>query len=263
MKTNIGLLLTKRAQICPNREAIVEFERDRRFTFAELNTRANRVANALLDKGVRPGDRVAALLKNSVEFVETYFAVAKIGAVMVPVNWRLVAGEIAYILKDSGAKALVYDSDFDDAVNALHSGTHGTLVVEQWVRRENGDAGTPEWAQDYDAFAAASAITEPPIGAWDDDNLFIMYTSGTTGRPKGAVHSHDGMLWAQLTSMTTSDMRDGDRLPQPYIATGASGRHRRHHAGAGHRRHVSLHSAGESHYFHGGTSHAAVHADDA
>jgi O-succinylbenzoate-CoA ligase len=211
MKTNIGLLLTKRAQICPNREAIVEFERDRRFSFSELNARANRVANALLDKGIRPGDRVTTLLKNSVEFVETYFAVAKIGAVMVPVNWRLVASEIAYILQDSGAKALVYDSDFDEAVTALHSGAHGETAIEQWIRRENGDAGTPEWAVDYEAFTANSAITEPPTGAWDDDNLFIMYTSGTTGRPKGAVHSHEGMLWSQLTSMSTSDMRDGDR----------------------------------------------------
>lgn len=211
MKTNIGLLLTKRAQICPDREAFVEFERNRRFTFTELNDRANRVANALLETGIRPGDRVASLLKNSIEFVETYFAVAKIGAVMVPVNWRLVAGEIAYILQDAGAKALVYDSDFDEATDTLYSGTHGELGVEQWVRRENGDTGTPEWALDYETFTAASMVTEPPVGAWDDDNLFIMYTSGTTGRPKGAVHSHEGMLWSQLTSMTTSDMRDGDR----------------------------------------------------
>jgi O-succinylbenzoate-CoA ligase len=208
MKTNIGLLLTKRAEICPNREAFVEFERGRRFTFAQLNARANRVANGLLAKGIRPGDRVATLLKNSIEFVETYFAVAKIGAVMVPVNWRLVAGEIAYILQDSGARALVYDSDFDEAVNALQG---GALDVRWWIRRENGLTGTPDWALDYEAFSAASSENEPPIGAWDDDNLFIMYTSGTTGRPKGAVHSHDGMLWSQLTSMSTSDMRDGDR----------------------------------------------------
>ncbi len=211
MKTNIGLLLTKRAEICPHREAFVEFERNRRFTFAELNARANRVANGLLTRGIRPGDRVATLLKNSIEFVETYFAVAKIGAVMVPVNWRLVAGEIAYILQDSGARALVYDSDFDDAVNTLQDAEHSALDVQLWIRRENGAAGTPDWAVNYDAFIAAFSGNEPPIGAWDDDNLFIMYTSGTTGRPKGAVHSHDGMLWSQLTSMSTSDMRDGDR----------------------------------------------------
>ncbi len=211
MKTNIGLLLKKRADICPHRAAFVEFERNRRFTFAQLNARANRVANGLLAQGIRPGDRVATLLKNSIEFVETYFAVAKIGAVMVPVNWRLVAGEIAYILQDSGAIALVYDSDFDEAVNALHSGAHGALAIAQWVRRENGAAGAPHWTLDYEQFMAASDTQEPPVGAWDDDNLFIMYTSGTTGRPKGAVHSHEGMLWSQLTSMSTSDMRDGDR----------------------------------------------------
>ncbi|MEZ5572135.1 MAG: o-succinylbenzoate--CoA ligase [Halioglobus sp.] len=211
MKTNIGLLLTKRAQICPNREAVVEFERNRRFTFAQLNTRANRVANSLLQLGIAPGDRVAVLLKNSVEFVETYFAIAKIGAVMVPVNWRLVAAEVAYILQDSGSKALVYDSDFDTAVDTLQGGAHGELAVQHWIRRENHEGAVPGWAQDYGALTAVAAIDEPPIGAWDDDNLFIMYTSGTTGRPKGAVHSHEGMLWSQLTSMSTSDMRDGDR----------------------------------------------------
>tara|TARA_R110002049_G_scaffold177382_21_gene344580 strand:- start:5905 stop:7464 length:1560 start_codon:yes stop_codon:yes gene_type:complete len=211
MKTNIGLLLAKRAQICPNREAIIEFERNRRFTFAELNSRANRIANALLENGIRPGDRVVSLLKNSVEFVETYFALAKIGAVFVPVNWRLVPAEIAFILGNSGSRALVYDSDFDDAVNTLHSSEYSELAVALWLRRENGDAGTPDWARDYDTFAATAPMTEPPIGAWDDDKLFIMYTSGTTGRPKGAVHSHEGMLWSQLTSMSTSDMRDGDR----------------------------------------------------
>ena len=211
MKTNIGLFLKKRAEICPNREAFVEFERNRRFTFAELNGRANRVANGLLDSGIRPGDRVTTLLKNGIEFVETYFAIAKIGAVMVPINWRLVAGEISYILQNSGAKALVYDSDFDATVNSLQGGAQGELPVEQWIRRENSDTGTPDWAMDYDTFAASFPPQEPPVGAWDDDNLFIMYTSGTTGRPKGVVHSHNGMLWSQLTSMSTSDMRDGDR----------------------------------------------------
>ena len=211
MKTNIGTLLKKRAEICPHREACVEYERDRRFTFGQLNERSNRVANALIDMGVGPGDRVAALLKNSVEFVESYFAIAKIGAVMVPVNWRLVAAEIGYILEDSGSKVVLFDSDFDDAVADLQGGEHRASAVQHWIRRENGDAGTPAWATDYDNMLAASATDEPPVGAWDDDNLFIMYTSGTTGHPKGAVHSHDGMLWSQLTSMSTSDMRGDDR----------------------------------------------------
>jgi acyl-CoA synthetase (AMP-forming)/AMP-acid ligase II len=222
MKTNIGLLLKKRAEISPVREAFVEYERDRRFSFALLNERANRVANALLAQGIAPGDRVATLLKNGIEFVETYFALAKIGAIMVPVNWRLVAAEITYILSDSGARALVYDSDFDATVSPIRERAHGEVGVELWIRRQNDQAPAPAWARDYDAFTRAAGDAEPPVGAWDDDLLFIMYTSGTTGHPKGVMHSHDGMLWSHFTSMSTSDMRSDDRflLPLPMFHVG-------------------------------------------
>jgi len=222
MKTNIGMLLKKRAEISPVREAFVEYERDRRFSFALLNERANRVANALLAQGIAPGDRVATLLKNGIEFVETYFALAKIGAIMVPVNWRLVAAEITYILSDSGARALVYDSDFDATVSVIGERAHGEVGVEWWIRRQNDQAPAPGWALDYDAFTRAAGGAEPPVGAWDDDLLFIMYTSGTTGHPKGVMHSHDGMLWSHFTSMSTSDMRSDDRflLPLPMFHVG-------------------------------------------
>ncbi|TDG14109.1 long-chain-fatty-acid--CoA ligase [Seongchinamella unica] len=212
MRNNIGTLLTKRASITPNREAFVEWERQRRFSFARLNARSNATANALLARGVQPGDRVATLLKNGIEFVESYFAIAKIGAVMVPVNWRLVGAEIAYILQDSGAVVLLFDSEFDQTVAELRDGSGGALPCEHWLRCQAGEGKTPDWAEDYDAVQAVASDSEPPVGASDDDNLFIMYTSGTTGHPKGAVHSHDGMLWSQLTSMATSDMRGDDRF---------------------------------------------------
>ena len=83
--------------------------------------------------------------------------------------------------------------------------------MNHWLRRDNDHGAAPDWAEDYDAVLQDSPADEPGIGAWDDDTLFIMYTSGTTGHPKGAVHSHDGMLWSQLTSMSTSDMRGDDR----------------------------------------------------
>ncbi|RLQ23162.1 long-chain-fatty-acid--CoA ligase [Seongchinamella sediminis] len=212
MSNNIGSLLSKRAAITPHREAFVEWDRQRRFSFAQLNSRSNAIANALLARGVKPGDRVASLLKNGIEFVESYFAVAKIGAVMVPVNWRLVGAEIAYILDDAGADVLVFDSDFDDTVAGLQAGSHGQLRCQHWLRCQPDSGDAPAWAEDYDSVLASSSRDEPAIGAGDDDNLFIMYTSGTTGHPKGAVHSHDGMLWSQLTSMATSDMRADDRF---------------------------------------------------
>jgi O-succinylbenzoate-CoA ligase len=212
MDTNIGLLLKKRAEITPQNEAFVEFERDRRFTYAELNQRCNRIADGLLAQGIEPGDRVAALLKNGIEFVETYFALAKIGAVMVPVNWRLVGPEIAYILADSGSRALVFDADFDAVVTSLQDSGAATLPITTWIRSTGGSGDPVEGVLDYESLLNSGSSGEPPVGAGGEDNLFIMYTSGTTGHPKGALHSHEGMLWSQLTSISTSDTRAGDRV---------------------------------------------------
>ena len=105
MQNNLGLLLTKRAFLSPHREAYVDSHSDLRLTFAELNERSNRVANAFVEAGIRKNERVALLLMNSAEFMEAYFGLAKIGAVVVPLNWRLVADELEFILKDSGAWA--------------------------------------------------------------------------------------------------------------------------------------------------------------
>jgi acyl-CoA synthetase (AMP-forming)/AMP-acid ligase II len=112
MKNNIGLLLTKRATINPDREAYIDSQSGLRLNFAELNSRSNRIANALLGLGVSPGDRVAIALMNSAEFVEAYFAIAKIGGIVVPLNWRLVPDELEYILKDSGSTTLVFGAEF-------------------------------------------------------------------------------------------------------------------------------------------------------
>jgi acyl-CoA synthetase (AMP-forming)/AMP-acid ligase II len=110
MRTNLGSFLAKRAQLSPKLEAVIEVERGRRFSYAELDARANRIAHVLLAKGVRPGDRVAFLLMNGVEYLESYFAVAKVGAVLVPLNWRLVPEELAFILEDSGSVVLIAET---------------------------------------------------------------------------------------------------------------------------------------------------------
>lgn len=220
MKDNIGLLLKKRADISANAEAFVEFEKQRRFTFFELNQRANRTAHSLASLGIKPGDRVATLLKNGIEFIETYYAIAKIGAVMVPVNWRLLANEITYILDDSGAKTLVYDAEFDSTIVEIAAADN--TAVEQYLRVSSENNTAPDFSHDYDSLNTAASTDEPTIGAWDDELLFIMYTSGTTGHPKGVMHSHQCMLWAELTSLTTSDMQGDDKflLPMPMFHVG-------------------------------------------
>jgi O-succinylbenzoate-CoA ligase len=206
MQMNLGSFLAKRARLSPRLEAVVEIERDRRFSYAELDARANRIANVLLAKGVRKGDRVGLLLMNGVEFIESYFGAAKIGAVVVPLNWRLVPDELNFIIGDSGSVVLIYDQDFNETVNELHT---RDLPVRNWIRVGTGDG--PDWAEDYDQVCADAPTEEPEINAADDDLLFIMYTSGTTGLPKGAVHTHATMAWASISTNHTADIRYADR----------------------------------------------------
>ena len=219
MRANIGLFLTKRAQLGGELEALVELERGRRFRYAELEARSNRIANALAGLGVQKGDRVAVLMMNGVEYLECYFGLAKIGGVLVPLNWRLVPSELEFILNDSGSTALLYDSEFDDTAAALRE---LETPLATWVRVGSGTAPS-DVVLDYDAVQGAASSDLPEIAAEGDDDLFIMYTSGTTGSPKGVVHSHDTMIAASTTISLTADMRLGDRFLQvlPMFHVGA------------------------------------------
>ena len=218
MENNIGLILTKRAQCSGTREAYVDSRAGLRVTFAELNHRANQAASLLLSQGVQPGDRVAIMMMNSIEFFEAYFAIAKIGGVVVPLNWRLVADELAFILKDCGAKTLIYGGEFADLATGLYGdatdagddGPDDKTDITVWLA--SGEAGTETpFSQNYDLLRDSASSEEPEIRATDDDLLFIMYTSGTTGLPKGVVHTHNTTLWALLTFVATADTHDGDR----------------------------------------------------
>ena len=221
MRNNLGLLLAKRAHLSPGLEALVE-PGGRRLCYAELEARSNRSADALAALGVRKGDRVALLLMNGPEFVESFFAVAKLGAVAVPLNWRLVPDELAFILKDSGSKLVVYGGEFAAQVADLRArGRQGSDVLH-WLHV--GDAGTrSDFALDYDALQQQASDALPPIDASDEDVLYIMYTSGTTGLPKGAVHTHASALWTLLTIGATADTRYRDRylLSLPLFHVGA------------------------------------------
>jgi O-succinylbenzoate-CoA ligase len=210
MRNNVGLLLAKRAHLSPKLEALVEVETGRRFTFPELNARCNRTAELMRGLGVRKGDRVALLLLNGVEYVECFFALAKIGAITVPLNWRLLAHELAFILKDSGASVLVYGSELRSTVAELHGGGPEATAVREWLQ-VGGQDGRDPFARSYDDLHRAAREREPEIAAEEEDELYIMYTSGTTGLPKGAVHTHRSALWACFTIAMTADVRYRDR----------------------------------------------------
>ncbi len=141
---------------------------------------------------------------NSAEFMESFFALAKIGAVVVPLNWRLVADELEFILEDSGTRRLIYGDEFLDTVAELHSRGDRTHVM-RWP------AELAYFADSYETFGDAGADAAPAIAGEDADMLYIMYTSGTTGLPKGVVHTHGSAIWGILTIAATVDYQDGDR----------------------------------------------------
>lgn len=208
MTINIGDLLARRAFLNGSREAYVDGNAGLRLTFRELNGRCNRMANALMGAGIRPGDRIALLMMNGAEFIETYFAIAKIGGIIVPLNWRLVPDELEFILKDSGARMLVFGEAFIDTATELFCRGDRTDVKE-WIQTAAG-RGETQFARDYVSFRDAAVDSEPRLRGKDDDLLYIMYTSGTTGLPKGVVHTHSTTFWAMMTFTVTSDLRDGD-----------------------------------------------------
>ena len=208
LPTNIGDFLTKRAELNPDKEALYDMSAEKRLTFRELNRRANKICDALLSLGLAPGDRLALLAFNGHEYIESFFGPAKAGMVIMPINWRLTAKELEFIIKDGGAKAIIYHAEFSAVVEELRSMSDEDCRIKHWICI--GSDATGQTLQ-YEQLIAEKPSTEPAIKADANDMLFIMYTSGTTGNPKGVVHTHDSQLWAVLTIANTSDGRASDR----------------------------------------------------
>jgi O-succinylbenzoate-CoA ligase len=217
---NIGDFLTTRAFLNPNKEAIYDEQAGRRLTYGELNARANRCGNGISKLGLGKGDRLALLAHNCHEFAESFFGPTKSGKVIMPLNWRLTADELSFILKDGGATAIIFDKEFTPVIDQIREmGTEGS-DLEHFVCI-GGDA--PDYAVDYEQLLSESEDTEPEEKAAPDDNLFIMYTSGTTGHPKGVVHTHTTVMWGLLTFNATADTHFNDRylLMLPMFHVGA------------------------------------------
>ncbi|MFI6635658.1 AMP-binding protein [Nonomuraea fuscirosea] len=173
----------RRARMTPDRTAFVLA--DRSVTYAEVHERTTRLASRLRASGVRAGDRVAYLGRNHVAFVETMFAAHLLGAIFVPLNFRLAAPEIGYMLDHSGATVLIYAPECAETVLALPVPPPHLVAV-----------GAPAPGErHYESWLAAGDPTPIDTPVRPDDPALILYTSGTTGRPKGALLTHANLVW--------------------------------------------------------------------
>lgn len=213
MKINIGYLLYKRAMLSPKLEALVVG--DVRRSFRELNDGANRVANAMREMGIKQGDRVAVLALNDPEYLELFFGLAKIGVVMVPINHRLAPPEVAYIANNCGAEALIFGKEFAPVAEAIRAQIPAKTLIGIMD-------SPPAWAGAYKSVIDTAPADEPEHVGGDDDTLTILYTSGTTGRPKGAELTHLGYYHTSVNlKATLGEVGNRMLMPLPLFHIGA------------------------------------------
>ncbi|MHA7872860.1 MAG: AMP-binding protein, partial [Hyphococcus sp.] len=173
----IADLIREQARLRPDQLGLTFEGRD--FTYAEMNARANKAAQALLSLGLQPGDRVAWLARNVATFWDALFGAAKIGVVMAPINWRLAPAEVVQILNDARPQAFVAEKMFADAL----AGVDGYAPPEHAFILE-GEGET------FDGLVETARDIEPDYQPKSDDVVVQLYTSGTTGLPKGVLLSN-------------------------------------------------------------------------
>ena len=194
---NLGEIVAAHARLQPQK--IGARDSRRTLTFAQWNARACRLANALLGLGLKKGDRVALLAYNRLEWMEIYIGLAKAGLVAVPVNFRLVGPEVQYIVEHSAAKAIVVQDELAHLVEPLRGELD--IPASAWILIGNS---TPAGWTSYEALLAHGTDAEPGVAVGPKDTWALMYTSGTTGKPKGAIRNHEGM--ALISMVTALDM---------------------------------------------------------
>ncbi len=182
---NVGEWIKKWSMVHPRKAVLIN--EDQPYTYQEMDRRINQASHLLLKIGIQKGDRVSVLLHNCHQYLEIFFALSRIGAILVPLNWRLAGPELEFIIRDSGSRILIFETEFEEVIASIRPN----------LNFSNGDYVTlgpdrPDWAKDYEESLLGHPATEPsietPVGG--EDPHIIMYTSGTTGVPKGAVLSH-------------------------------------------------------------------------
>ena len=186
----IGDLVERTAFNLPNKIAVISG--DTRLTYRELNAQSNAFGNAMLDLGVEPEDRVAVLSRNSVEFIIIHYGLAKIGAIMVPLNFRYTERELTFVVSDSEATMLIFQREFADLISACQPKLPGVLNYVSI-----GDIG--EGMNDYYRLVEKYPRTPPKVAVKEEDECTLLYTAGTTGSPKGAIISHKASVATSIS----------------------------------------------------------------
>ena len=203
----IGDWTGRRAILTPKKEAVVDNIQNTRYTFDEMDKRANQVARLLLDSGVQKGDRVGIYSKNRFDFLDILFACGKIGAILTPFNIRLSTPEIEYLLKKTNPSIVFYDPNL-----GIQFGKIRPLLEKQHVIV----MGNKMLDTDRDLYSlmtrnSSSAVERPAITM--DDPFLIVFTGGTTGLPKGAILSHRLVFWNSVNTIVSWGLRPDDIQP--------------------------------------------------
>lgn len=201
-------ILAARANLTPNRESLYDLTSGIRYTFSQLNQRANRAANFLREKyDVQKGDRVSILAHNSIAYVDLLFGLGKLGAVLAPLNWRLTSRELTYIVNDSEPKVLIVGPEFVSVYDEMRS----EINVGQIISLEGANIAA---AGEYEELLDQASAEEPNRPVIEEDDAWcILYTSGTTGRPKGAILPHRQVLWNAINTVISWGLSEKDISP--------------------------------------------------
>ncbi len=206
---NIGLITTKQARRQPNAWAVFDNTSQRRVTFKELDDLVKKIANGLLSLGLKKGDRVSILSQNSIEFLALFFACGQAGLVAHALNWRLAKTEIAKILENGEPKVFICEGQFKNIKSELEKEIN---FINHWMEYGNDSDNS------FEKLIASSSSEEVKqayeIG--DDDSFFILYTGGTTGESKGALHTHKSAYFGMLNQTVAERIVPSD----VYMLTG-------------------------------------------
>jgi acyl-CoA synthetase (AMP-forming)/AMP-acid ligase II len=199
---NVGEILTTTANKFPGRIAVVL--ENQRLTYQAFNERINQFAQLLLGLGLKKREKVAVLLFNSIPLVEVFFASAKTGGIFTPINFRFTAEEVFYILDHSDARFFIYGEEFSELVEKIRP----RLKKVEFYFSIGGSASSS--AMDYETLLRESLPQEPKIFLSEEDECQLMYTSGTTGKPKGALLTHGNLLWNLFNTVLGREEKEGE-----------------------------------------------------